>query len=134
MNTDTTPNSKKSLWAGRIISVVPTLFLLMDGGMKLAKAKVVVDTTVQLGYSESVIFPLGLVLLFCTCLYAIPRTSVLGAILLTGYLGGAVATHVRVGADLFSITFPVIFGCLIWLGLFLRDSRLRTLVPFRAIQ
>jgi DoxX-like family len=133
MNTDATTASKKSLWAGRIISVLPTLFLLMDAGMKLAKAKVVVDTTVQLGYSESVIFPLGIVLLLCTCLYAVPRTSVLGAILLTGYLGGAVATHVRVGADLFSITFPIIFGCLIWLGLFLRDSRLRALVPLRTI-
>jgi hypothetical protein len=134
MNTDATPNSKKSLWAGRIISAVPTIFLLVDGGMKLIKPKIVVDTTVQLGYSETVIFPLGLVLLACTCLYAIPRTSILGAILLTGYLGGAVATHVRVGADLFSITFPVIFGCLLWLGLFLRDSRLRALVLLRAIQ
>ena len=134
MNTDALPSSKKSLWAGRISSAVPTLFLLMDGGMKLVKSKVVVDTMVHLGYSENVIFPLGFILLVCTCLYAIPRTSVLGAILLTGYLGGAVATHVRVGADLFPITFPVILGCLIWLGLFLRDSRLRALVPVRAIQ
>ena len=113
MNTEATPISKKSLWAGRIISPLPTLFLLMDGGMKLMKPKVVVDTTVQLGYSESVILPLGVVLLVCTCLYAIPCTSVLGAILLTGYLGGAVATHVRVGADAFPILFPVILGGLI---------------------
>lgn len=133
MNTETGPASKKSVWVGRIISVFPTLFLLMDASMKLAKAKVAVDTTVQLGYSESVIFPLGLVLLVCTCLYAVPRTSILAAILLTGYLGGAVASHVRVGADLFSITFPVIFGCLIWLGLFLRDGRLRALVPLRTV-
>ena len=132
MNTDTRRISRKSLWAGRIVSGIPILFLLMDSGMKLAKAKVAVDTTVQLGYSESVIFPLGLVSLICTCLYAIPRTSVLGAIMLTGYLGGAVATHVRVGAGLFPISFPFIIGGLIWLGLFLRDSHLRALIPLRA--
>lgn len=132
MNTESRPTSKKSLWAGRIISALPTLLLLMNSGMKLMKPKIVADDTFYLGYSESVILPLGSVLLLCTCLYAIPRTSVLGAILLTGYLGGAVATHVRVGSDLFSILFPVILGGLLWLGLFLRDSRLRALIPLRA--
>ena len=124
--------SKKALWAGRIMSALPALFLLMDGVMKLFKPEVVVKATVQLGYRESVIVPLGIVLLACTVLYLIPRTAVLGAILLTGYLGGAVATHVRVGEGLFSIVFPIIFGVLIWGGLYLRDERLRALIPIRS--
>ena len=123
--------SKKRLWAGRIISALPTLFLLMDGAMKLAKPRQVVEATVQLGYPESVILPLGIVLLACTVLYVIPRTSVLGAILLTGYLGGAVATHVRVGEGWFPVLLPVVFGVLIWGGLYLRDDRLRALIPLR---
>jgi hypothetical protein len=117
------------LWLGRIMSALPILFLLMDGVMKLIKPAVVVDATVQLGYRENVILPLGIVLLACTVLYAIPRTAVLGAILLTGYLGGAVATHVRMGEGVFPIVFPIIFGVLIWGGLFLRDQRLRALIP-----
>jgi hypothetical protein len=120
------------LWAGRIISALPVLFLLMDGLMKLVKPAFVVEATVQLGYPESVIVGLGIVLLACTVLYLIPRTSVLGAILLTGYLGGAVATHVRVGDGLFPISFPIILGVLIWGGLYLRDERLRTLLPLRS--
>jgi hypothetical protein len=102
----------------------------MDGVMKLVKPRVVVEATVRLGYPESVILGLGIVLITCTVLYMIPATSVLGAILLTGYLGGAVATHVRVDEGLFSVLFPVIVGALIWLGLYLRDGRLRVLVPF----
>jgi hypothetical protein len=94
--------STAMLWSGRVMSAVPSLFLLVDGIMKLVKPAVVVETTVQLGYSEGVIAPLGIVLLACTVLYIIPRTSVLGAILSTGYLGGAVATHVRVGEAPFS--------------------------------
>jgi hypothetical protein len=124
--------SKANLWIGRIVSYLPALFLLVDGAMKLVKPPVVVEATVKLGYSESVIVPMGVVLLICTILYLIPATSVLGAILLTGYLGGAVATHVRTGESLFSIVFPVIFGILIWLGLYLRDPRLRALIPLRA--
>jgi DoxX-like family len=131
-DTQTDSVSKKSLWAGRIISALPILFLLMDGVMKLVKPAVVVETTVQLGYRETVIFPLGIVLLVCTVLYAIPRTSVLGAILLTGYLGGAVATHVRVGAGPFPVLFPIFFGVLIWGGLYLRDEGLRALIPLRS--
>lgn len=123
--------SKKMVWAGRILSGLPVLFLLLDAVMKFVKPAPVVETTVGLGYPESVIVGLGAVLLASTVLYAIPRTSVLGAILLTGYLGGAVATHVRVGGPLFSIIFPVIFGVLIWGGLWLRDSRLRALLPMR---
>lgn len=128
----TAPVSKARLWAGRIISAIPALFLLMDGVMKLFKPAVVVETTVKLGYPESAILGMGIVLLACTVLYVIPRTAILGAILLTGYLGGAVATHVRVGEGPFPILFPVFFGLLIWGGLWLRDERLRTLIPLRS--
>ena len=124
--------SKKMLLAGRIMSALPVLFLLMDGVMKLIKPAPVVEATVHLGYPESVILPLGVVLLFCTVLYLIPQTSVLGTILLTGYLGGAVATHVRVGNPLFTHTlFPIYLGVLIWGGLYLRDGRVRDLIPIR---
>mgnify|MGYP000034053646 FL=1 len=128
-NTSTVAVSNGQLWAGRIVSALPILFLLVDGVMKLAKPSFVVEATVQLGYQESVIIPLGAVLTICTILYAIPRTSVLGAILLTGYLGGAVATHVHQQGSLFTILFPVFFGVLIWGGLNLRDARLRSLLP-----
>jgi hypothetical protein len=124
--------SKKALWAGYVLSVLPGLFLLLDGVMKLVKPEFVVKATVDLGYPESVIVPLGIVLVACTVLYLIPRTAVLGAILLTGYLGGAVATHVRVGDNAFSILFPVILGALLWGGLYLRDERLRLLIPSRS--
>ena len=133
-NTQTAATSKKMLWTGRIISALPVLFLLMDGVMKLLKPRVVVDATVQLGYPESVILGLGIVLITCTILYIIPPTSGLGAILLTGYLGGAVATHVRVGEGLFPVLFPVIVGVLIWGGLYLRNQRVRALVPLRSSQ
>ena len=124
-----TPISSGKLWGGRIMSWLPALFLLVDGVMKLFEPAVVVEATVKLGYTENVIVPLGIVLTVCTILYLIPRTAVLGAILLTGYLGGAVATHVRVGGGWFPILFPVIFGVLLWGGLYLRDNRLRTLIP-----
>jgi DoxX-like family len=130
--TQAVPTSKPRRWAGRITSALPALFLLVDGAMKLAKPAIVVETTVKLGYAESVIFPLGIVLLACTSVYVIPRTSVLGAILLTGYLGGAVATHVRAGNGFFTISFPVILGALLWSGLYLRDARLRALIPLHS--
>ena len=123
---------KAMIWTGRVISGLAALFLLLDGVMKLMKPSFVVEATVQLGYQESVIVPLGVVLTASALLYLIPRTSVLGAILLTGYLGGAVATHVRVGAGWFETLFPVIFGALVWGGLFLRDTRVRMLVPWRS--
>jgi len=129
----TAPVSKKKLWAGRVISALPSLFLLMDAFGKFIKPAPVVEGTLLLGYPASVILPLGIVLLVCTVLYSIPRTSVLGAILLTGYLGGAVATHVRVGNPLFThALFPIYVGALIWIGLFLRDERLRALIPLRS--
>jgi hypothetical protein len=121
--------SRLRLWAGRIISILPALFLVLDGVMKLAKPAIVVETTVKLGYPENVISGIGIVLLACTIIYLIPRTAVLGAILLTGYLGGAVATHVRTGESTFSIIFPVIIAALLWGGLYLRNERLRSLVP-----
>ena len=126
------PLSKAALWAGRIMSGIPALFLLLDGAMKLVKPEPVVKGTIELGYPETVIVPLGVVLLVSTVLYIIPRTAILGAILLTGYLGGAIATHVRVGNPLFSHTlFPVYLGALLWGGLYLRDARLRALIPFK---
>ena len=126
------PVSKGSLWAGRILSALVALLLLLDAIMKLVKPAPVVEATIRLGYPESVIFGLGIVLLVCVVLYLIPLTSVFGAILLTGYLGGAVATHVRVGDPLFSHElFPVYVALLVWGGLFLREARLRALIPLR---
>ena len=122
------PTSKAMLWTGRVMSALPALFLLFDGGMKLVKPEFVVKATVELGYAENVIVPLGIVLIACTVLYLIPQTKVWGAILLTDYLGGAVATHVRAGQGPFEILFPVIFGALLWGGLTLRDARLRALL------
>jgi hypothetical protein len=124
--------SKGAIWAGRIISGLVVLFLLFDSIMKLFKPKFVVDANLELGYSEQVIIPIAVVLLVCVILYVVPQTAILGAILLTGYLGGAVATHVRVGAVAFNIAFAVGFGVLVWLGLFLRDQRLRSLLPLRS--
>ena len=124
--------SKGTLWAGRIISALPALFLIVDGAMKLFKPAPVVEATVRLGYSENLIIPIGVVLLICTAFYLVPKTSVLGAILLTGYLGGAVATHVRAGEGAFPIVFPIIVGGLLWLGLYLRSPSLRVMVPIRS--
>ena len=121
--------SSSKLWSGRLMSFLPALFLILDAVMKLVKPAFVVDATVQLGYGESAIVPIGAVLLLITILYLIPRTAVLGAILLTGYLGGAVATHVRVGAGVFPIVFAIVFGVLLWGGLYLRDPRVSALIP-----
>ncbi len=120
------------VWAGRILSWLMAAFLLVDGVAKLFKPAPVVQETVRLGYPESTIVPMGIVLLICTILYLIPRTAVLGTILLTGYLGGAVATHVRMNEGAFGIIFAVVLGVLVWLGLYLRDAQLRTLVPLRS--
>lgn len=126
----TVPTSRR--WAGLAMSLIPALFLLFDGVMKLVKPAPVVEATTKLGYSESVILPLGVVLLACTILYLMPRTAVLGAILLTGYLGGAVASHLRAGDSWFTIFFPAIFGALLWGGLVLREQRLCSLVPWKS--
>ncbi|WP_243294531.1 DoxX family protein [Geothrix mesophila] len=130
-NTQPIPIPTGRLWAGRILSALPILFLLFDGIAKVLQLPPVLEGTAKLGYPLGVVVPLGLTLLACTVLYAVPRTSVLGAIFLTGYLGGAVASHVRVGDPLFShALFPTYVAVLIWGGLFLRDARLRALLPF----
>ena len=121
-------------WAGYVISALPVLFLLMDAVGKFVQPEQVVSGTVELGYRQSVILPLGVLLLACVVLYVVPRTAVLGAILLTGYLGGAVATHVRIGNPLFThVLFPVYIGILLWLGLYLRSRKLRELIPFGSV-
>jgi len=117
--------SSIQLWAGRIMSGLAALFLLWDGGMKLLKPAVVVKATRDLGYPESDIVGIGVVLLACTLLYLFPRTSILGAILLTGYLGGAIASQVRAEASWFNVVFAFVFACLVWGGLWLRDVRVR---------
>jgi hypothetical protein len=115
---------------GWVLTGLAALFLLMDAVMKLLALAPAVEGTLQLGYPEAVVVPLGLVLIACLVVYVVPRTSVLGAVLLTGYLGGAIATHVRVGSPLFSQTlFPIYVAALVWGGLWLRDARLRALLP-----
>lgn len=124
--------SKTARWIGWVLSGLTILFMLFDGLSKLAMEHHVVEATAQIGYPMDVIRPLGIILLVCTILYAIPRTAIFGAVLLTGYLGGAVASKVRIEDPLFaSILFGVYFGILAWGGLYLRDERLRTLVPLR---
>jgi hypothetical protein len=123
----------KQIWTGRALSSLAVLFLLFDAIGKLLRPQAVLDGTTQLGYSTSVILPLGIIQLVCLILYVIPRTSVLGALLWTGYLGGAIATHVRLGNPLFShILFPIYIAALLWLGLWLRETRVRALLPLRA--
>ena len=124
--------SKKALWAGRTISAVIVLLLVLDGVMKFFKPKPVVDAFAHLGIPIELDFAIGTLLLLCTLLYAVPATSILGAILLTGYLGGAVMSHLRAGDPLFThVLFPTYLGSLTWLGLYLRDPRLRVLIPLR---
>jgi hypothetical protein len=128
----TAADSKGLVWTGYALSGLVTLFMLMDAGMKLMTLDVVLETQRVLGYPDEVARPLGIILLVCTVLYAVPRTSVLGAVLLTAYLGGAVATHVRVGSPLFSHTlFGIYLGLFVWGGLWLREGRLRALFPLR---
>ena len=122
----------RTIWAGRILSGVAVAFLVFDTVIKLMRHPAAVEGTAQLGYPEHVVVGIGLVELLCLALYVIPRTAVTGAILFTGYLGGAVATHVRLGNPLFSHTlFPIYVAALLWGGLWLREGRLRSLVPFR---
>lgn len=117
------------VWAGRAISAFVVLFLLFDSTIKLMRLQMVLDAFKQLGYSPDLSVTIGALLLLCTVIYVIPQTSVLGAVLLTGYLGGAVATNLRIGAPLFShILFPVYMGAMVWGGLYLREGRLRELV------
>jgi len=124
--------SNKALWAGRIISGIVILFLLLDAGMKLVPLDIVSETSRELGIPEHLARTLGVLTLIGTLLYAWPRTSVLGAIFLTGYLGGAIYVHVRAGSPMLSHTlFGVYLGLLIWGGLYLRDGLVRALIPLR---
>ena len=128
MQSNTETVSKPALWIGRVISALAILFLAFDSVIKIMQLPQAVEPTTKLGYAASVLPGIGILELACLILYVIPRTAVLGAILLTGYLGGAIATHVRAGSDTFSVIFPVIIGALLWGGLFLRNRQLRALV------
>jgi hypothetical protein len=128
LETQPGPGSKKMLWAGRITSALPALLLLFSGAIKLLKPAPVLEEFARLGYSESVVVAIGILELACTAVYLIPRTSILGAILLSAYLGGAVATHVRVGDPFYG---PVVLGVMVWAGLYLRLGELRAMVPLR---
>ena len=120
-------------WAGRALSALGVLFLLFDSTGKLLQVQPVIDGTISLGYPRDLVFTLGLILLACVLAYIVPRTSVLGALLLTAYLGGAVATQVRVEAPLFThVLFPTYVAAVLWSGLFLRDARLRAFLPIRS--
>lgn len=120
-----------ALWAGRVMSAIPAMFLVFDGVIKVMKPAPVTDAFEQLGYSADQAVGIGVLLLAYTAVYAISRTAALGAVLLTGYLGGAIATQVRVNADPFSMVFPIALGAMLWGGLYLRDARLRELFPLR---
>jgi len=126
--TDVGENSKKAIWAGRILTALTALFMLLDGVMKIAKPPQVLEANIRLAYPVSTLTGIGIALIVCTLIYLIPRTSILGAVLLTGYLGGAVASNVRAGSGWFETIFPALFAVLIWIGLCLRDRRLRSLL------
>jgi hypothetical protein len=124
--------SSRMQWTGLVMSGLVVAFLLFDGAIKLVPIAPVTETMAALGYPPGLERGLGVLTLVCTLLYAVPRTSVLGAILLTGLFGGAMATHLRVGSPLFShLLFGLYLGLLMWGGLYLRDARLRALIPFR---
>ena len=127
------PVSNGALWTGRALSTIVILFMIFDGVIKLPPLDVVTQTMAELGWpaDANIARLIGVIGLISTALYALPRTSVLGAILLTAYMGGAISTHVRIGNPLFSHTlFGVYLGVLLWGGLFLRDARVRALTPF----
>jgi len=124
---------KGRLWTGRVLTILAVLFLLFDAVGKLIMPTPVVQAFVRLGFPTSLGVGIGVLLLLCTLLYAIPRTAVLGAVLLTGFLGGAVAIQLRAGSLLFETDFPVLFGLLAWAGIYLRDTRLRKLLPLRCL-
>jgi len=124
------PLALKWIWTGRILSGLMVLFLLFDGIIKFMKIQPVIDTFAQLGWPIKFAVPIGIIDVVCAVLYAIPRTAVLGALLMTGLLGGAIATHVRIESPLFSHTlFGVYMGLVAWGALYLREPRLRALLP-----
>ena len=131
---ETAPVSKPARWIGRVLSGLVIVFLLFDGAIKLVPWPIVTETMDKMGYgsSETLARSLGIITIVCTLLYLVPRTSILGAILLTGYLGGAMASHVRIDSPLLGHTlFGLYLGLMVWGGLWLRDKNLRSLIPFR---
>ena len=131
---ETAPVSKPALWMGRLLSGLVIVFLLFDGAVKLVPWPIVTETMDRIGYgsSETLARSLGVITIVCTVLYSVPPNSILGAILLTGYLGGAMASHLRIGSPLFThILFGFYLGLMLWGGLWLRDRNLRALLPFR---
>jgi hypothetical protein len=125
-------SSRAAVWTGRILQLLLIVLLLFDAGIKVLKLDFAVKATIEAGYPVSAVAPVGWTLLISLVVYAIPRTAVLGAILLTGYLGGAVATNVHRSSSLGFDLFPAVIGALVWAALYLRDERLRTMIPFRA--
>jgi hypothetical protein len=121
--------SKKALWAGRIISVLPALMLIFSASLKLIKHPEAFKGFDHLGYPARLMIPLGVLELSCAIIYLIPRTAVLGAILVTGYMGGAITTHLRIGEP---FIIQALLGMLVWLGIYLRDRRVRELIPVRS--
>jgi hypothetical protein len=126
------PTRVKHVTLGRVVSALPVLFLIFDSGIKFTQLDAVAQSMAQLGYGAGSALGIGILELVCLVLYVLPRTSVLGVVLLTGYLGGAIAAHVRVGNPLVShVLFPVYVAALLWGGLYLREPRLRALLPLR---
>jgi len=131
-STEVVPISKSKLWTSYALSGIAVLFMIFDTGIKLLRESHAIEGTIQLGYPDSTVVTIGIIEAVCLVLYLIPRTSVFGMIVMTGYLGGAVATHVRLENPLFShILFSVYIAILLWGGLYLREQRLRELIPFR---
>jgi hypothetical protein len=126
--THSAPAAKTTIWIGRSLSAFAILFLAFDTIIKVLNLAPAVQATTQLGYPAGLVVAIGILELACLAIYAIPRTAVLGALLLTGYLGGAIATQVRAESGLFSIVFPMFIGALVWGGLLLRDARVRALI------
>jgi hypothetical protein len=130
---NTASPSNARLWTGRVLTTLTTLFLVFDGVMKLFQPQPVTQAMTQLGFPLHLSVPIGIILLVCTLLYALPRTAVFGAMLLTGYLGGAIVVQMRIDAPLLSTTlFPIYFAVLLWAGIYLREPRLRALIPIRS--
>ena len=122
--------SKKLMWTGRVITILVGLMFVFSAVVKLLGLQQVKDEMTRLGFPERLVLPLGILELMCVVIYLIPQTALLGAILLTGYLGGAICTHWRIGDPFYS---PIIMGILVWVGLFLREDRLRPLMPLRRL-
>lgn len=122
---------RAKIWTGRVITALAVVFLIFDGVTKLLQVSQVKEGMATLGYPASLTVPIGILVLVCTAFYAIPATSALGAVLLTGFLGGATASMVRANAPGHPYLFPVVFGGFVWLGLFLRDARIREFLPIR---